>query len=319
MKCEGDPHDFSVPCLTCRALKGFQSQLTPCIRHKVSGIRLIEPDYIRGYNWTDRWNKIVTTPIQVWAAGETKPVSVSNGFGGEYFTIRVRQFTTERHALEPASDLVDANSAPLATDLALADLEAAETAYANYISRIMDEVLPHFSGPPSGLLHEAYRQACRMLEDPGAQQGLSEMLNATLRVWAAVRLLTTPLYIICEDTLEKENEHSSSDRSPPSVGMILAPPVLKEQLELVLIHHIQETLGKELLCGLQGLLYKNRKDTWLVMYLVTLILLQNTARLTTLALSYIGTSEKKVRYVNHLRLRKGFLANHIAALCRRKC
>ncbi len=226
-----------------------------------------------------------------WPTAEIKLVNISNGLSNKCFSIHMRPFPIASHDLELLSEYVDTDRALWTTDLALVDLEATETAYANYIPVIMHQVLERFSGPPVGLLHRAYRQACRLLRNSGSQTKACEMLHAALSVWASVCLSLLPVYVV-EETLQMAYFDSST--SALTAGKIPAPPILRAQLELVLIHYVEETLRKDLLHRLQDMLYKNRRDTWMVIYLVLLILLHNTERLTERALRYAKHNGGKV-------------------------
>jgi hypothetical protein len=72
------------------------------------------------------------------------------------------------------------------------------------------------------------------------------------------------------------------------------PPVLGAQLDLILIQHIQTRLRRELLDKLQKTILKNKHSTWFVTYLVTFILLHNSALITAHDANYARKHGMKV-------------------------
>jgi hypothetical protein len=66
----------------------------------------------------------------------------------------------------------------------------------------------------------------------------------------------------------------------PNTGIILTPPVLSAQLEIIMTVMVLEPARKEVLKRLKALLMENQRRSWFAVYLSMFILLHNCALLT---------------------------------------
>ncbi|KAJ6437500.1 calcineurin-like phosphoesterase [Purpureocillium lavendulum] len=225
---------------------------------------------------------MLSSPARTPVAAQPRLIRISECLSSKYFEVYVREIVRAEIVGVTTSDLYpkyalgcggNASSIPTAYAYALVDLNAVEEAFANYIPNITGSVLRRFVGPADSLLHKTYRMACQMCQDPTTPSDSKEILKSTFKLWTAVRLSTLPTFIVGDETLKMSQ--LALDQPQPLAGKINMPPVTSAQLEVVLVHYIQGTLRPSVLRKLQDMECRKKKDTWLVIYLATFILLHN--------------------------------------------
>ncbi|KAG5917338.1 hypothetical protein E4U53_004205, partial [Claviceps sorghi] len=248
-------------------------------RIRITDIRLFKPGQVPGYEWTRRWTNNISDPIQKWASPEVKFIRISTGYSKKCIELQVREFVPqEGDKLERTWVYQGMKKSVTVPPYALMDLEDGKTAYMKHISDAMGDTLQHIAERSSGLLKKTYIQAFRMYRDTTIPEEWKQLFDWTFRLWTAVRLSTTSDFIVGEEKLGMSD--NILDTTNPNHGKIPVPPVLGAQLDLVMIHHIQTRLRRELLDKLQKMVLKNKQSTWFVTYLVTFMLLHNAALIT---------------------------------------
>lgn len=276
IRCEHNPEEPGGACLTCKKVSNVKAGRFPCLRYKITDIRLFKPGQVPGYEWTRRWNNNISDPIQKWASAEVKFIRISSGFTKKCIQLPVRKFIPQDgDKTERTWDYNGSKRSVKVPPYALMDLEDGKTAYMRHISDAMGDTIKHIADRSSGLLRKTYVEAFRMYQDATIPEEWKQLLDWTFRLWVAVRLSTNSDFIVGEEKLGMADD--ILDATSPNAGKIPVPPVLGAQLDLVLIHHIQTRLRRELLDKLQKMVLKNRQCTWFVTYLVTFILLHNAA------------------------------------------
>jgi hypothetical protein len=274
-----NPADEHGPCLTCTEKVSPKVWRVPCLRVKITDVKLFKPGQVLGYEWTQRWKDSIVDNIANWASTEVKTIYVSEGYTKRAVELRVRRFVPQ------AGDRLERSwvhngvkkSVPI-PPYAIVDLDEAQRAYETYINDGMAECFSSVLGPKDSLVWRTYYVAWRMAQDPKVPPNERNLLSLTLRLWMAVRLTTQSAIIIGEETLGMS--HDIMDETSPLHGRIPLPPVMGAQLDMVLIHHIQMKLRRDLLEELQKMTQKSKQQTWLTTYLVTFILLHNSALIT---------------------------------------
>lgn len=221
---------------------------------------------------------MVVDPMRSSATTNYRLVRISEGLNQRYIELGVREYITptqgnsdwERHSGSRGVN----DSSTRTRAYSLTDPISAEEAYASYIPKVTGHALKRFSGPRNGLLHQTYRVACQVCQDPATPVESAELLSIAFRLWTSVRLLTMPAFIVGMKTPDL-----ACDIQEVFTGMDSVPPNLGEQLKLTLLHYIERSLKNELIRRLQSLMYKDRKGMWLVIYLVTFMLLHSTTLL----------------------------------------
>ncbi|KAL6891167.1 hypothetical protein HDV57DRAFT_286270 [Trichoderma longibrachiatum] len=279
IRCEFNSDILGGSCLTCKKVENTKAARLPCLRYKITDMTLYKPGQVPGYEWTQRWNKNSSDPIQLWASREVKVIYISVGFSNRYMPLQVRRFVPrDGDKLERTWDYKGTRKSVTIPPYALIDLEAGKSAYTRYIRDSMTDIFRNMLGDSENLLYKTYLQAWHMWKDPATPPETFELLNWTLRLWVAVRLSTTSAFIAGKEKLGMATD--ILDETNPNPGKIPLPPVLGAQMDMILIQHIQTKLRHELLDNLQKVMLKNKPSSWLVTYLVAFILLHNVALIT---------------------------------------
>ncbi|KOS16693.1 hypothetical protein ESCO_004864 [Escovopsis weberi] len=189
------------------------------------------------------------------------------------------------------------------------DLEDGKLAYQRHIRDSMIETLQSVLRGSDDILYKTYLQACQMCREQSISLDAKDVLSSTLRLWVSVRLSTTSEFIIGEETLGMPRD--ILDETSPSPGRIPVPPVLSAQMDLILIHHIQTKLRRELLDKLQKLIRQNKQSSWLVVYLVTFILLHNASLITAHDARYARKHGMKRRFAREDKVQEYHLGANI--------
>ncbi|KAF5006612.1 hypothetical protein FDECE_7007 [Fusarium decemcellulare] len=277
-----------------------------CIRY----IRLFKPGQVPGYEWTRRWNNNISDPIQNWASDERRTIFVSAGLSNKFVKVEVRKFIPQiGDKLERTWDYNGTKRSVSIPPYALVSLDDVKKAYLDHIRNSMEDAFGKLLGPRDGLLYKTYQRAWHIFRDPSTPADCLDLLHHTLMLWMSVRLTTRSSFIVGNETLGMHP--NILDETSPNHGMIPLPPVLGAQLDLILIHHIQTRLRRELLDKLQKMMSKNKQSTWLVTYLVIFILLHNTALITAHDAGYAKKHGMKRRFAREEKVKEYHLGANI--------
>lgn len=242
-----------------------------------------------GYEWTRRWSNNISDPIQSWASENLKTIHISAGISRHTLKVEVREFIPQAgDKLERTWDYKGTKRSVEIPPYASINLENVKKAYENHIQESLKDAFTKLLGPREGLLYQTYGRAWQLYQEEARKNArlrrgekaseVFDLLRSTLMLWMSIRLTTRSSFIVGPEKLGMSDD--VLDSTNPNQGMIPLPPVLGAQLDLVLIHHIQTRQRRELLERLQRMILANKKETWLVTYFVTFILLHNTALIT---------------------------------------
>ncbi|KAG6109170.1 hypothetical protein E4U14_003323 [Claviceps sp. LM454 group G7] len=285
IRCERNPNETGGPCLTCLKVANTKAGRFPCLRYKITDIKLFKSGQVPGFEWTQRWANNIADPIQKWASTEMKVIHISTTYSKKTIELQVRQFVPmEGDKLERTWVHQGTKKSVTVPPYALMDLDAGKKAYLKHIYASMGDTLQLVAERSRGLVRMTYIQAFRVYRDPAIPEDWKQLLDWTFRLWMSVRLSTTSDFIVGEEKLGMADD--ILDETHPNPGRIPVPPVLGAQLDLVMIHQIQVRLRHEVLDKLQKMILKNKPDTWFVTYLVLFLLLHNAALITAHDASY---------------------------------
>ncbi|KAI1341513.1 hypothetical protein F5Y15DRAFT_358607 [Xylariaceae sp. FL0016] len=279
IRCETNPSDKQGQCLTCQKVSNVKVWRMPCLRYKITDVKLFKPGQVKGHEWTRRWAEGIADDISQWASLETKNVKVTEGYTDQPVQLRVRQFIPQEGDVLYRS-WVTSDGVRKRVHIpayAIVDLEEAKSAYSSYISRGVFECCKKILSGKEKMLMATYVAAIRATRDPDTDEKERELLKKALQLWMAVRLTTKSTIIVGQETLGMPPD--IMDDTSPLHGSIPLPPVMGAQIELVLIHQIQSTLRREMLENLQAMTQANKHQTWFTTYLITFILLHNVSLL----------------------------------------
>lgn len=265
-------------CLTCRRVSNLKIWRLPCLRYKITDVRLFKPGQVKGHEWTRRWREGVADDIAHWASPETKRVQVTEGYTNHPVELRVRQFVPqEGDSLKRTWVYEGEKKSVDIPPYAIVNLEEAKVAYDEYLRRGIFECCQGLLGHKEKILLGTYLAAIKHASDQKTPPKERELLRKALQLWMAIRLTTRSTVIIGNETLGMS--HDIMDETSPLRGQIPLPPVMGAQIELILIHQTQTSLRREMLENLQAMTQANKHQTWYTTYLVTFILLHNVALL----------------------------------------
>ena len=115
------------------------------------------------------------------------------------------------------------------------------------------------------------------------------------RLWFAIRRTATQEHIVSEDKLDMEPE--TTDHSYPLFGKVALPPVMIQQLDMVLTLGILQPLRKKVLEDFQKIVLSNKPSSWLTVYLITFMSLHNCAAVS--AENYLNARRHGLRVSFH--------------------
>ncbi|KAJ2979081.1 hypothetical protein NQ176_g3466 [Zarea fungicola] len=231
---------------------------------------------VPGLEWTSRWSKEISDPLDTWASSEIRTIHISEGYSDHAMELRVRQFVPiTGDKLERTWNYNGQQISVSIPPFALIDLDEARKSFARHIDANIQDALRRVTGTSARMIRATYLQAWRLGQRLGVDPEVSAIIHATMRLWTSTRLNTTSTFIVGIDTLGMPPD--ILDETSPTPGKIPLPPVLGAQLNLVMIHHIQARLRKTVLDQLQRIVQKNKHSTWLVTYFVDFILLHNAS------------------------------------------
>lgn len=98
------------------------------------------------------------------------------------------------------------------------------------------------------------------------------------RLWVAIRRTATTEHIVGDETLDMERE--TVDRSYPLFGKVPLPPVMIQQLDMILTLGILQPLRKKVLEDFQTIVVANKPKSWTTIYLITFMFLHSCALLS---------------------------------------
>ncbi|CAH0026566.1 unnamed protein product [Clonostachys rhizophaga] len=278
IRCEHNDADPTGPCLTCKKVANTRAGRFPCLRLKITDVKCYKPGQVPGYEWSKRWIDTVPGPIQKWASTETKIIKISEGFSDETLDVVVKEFIPiEGDKLERSWYHNGEKKTVSIPPFALVELETVKAAYLRHIHRSMNQAFAKILGR-RGLIYRTYQQSVKLCKKQQIPNESQELLRDVFRLWMAVRLSTTSNFIVGEETLGMPKD--ILDETNPHPGTIPIPPVLGAQLDLILIHHIQSSLRRQVLDRLEKMVSKRKHSAWMVSYLVTFVLLHNAALIT---------------------------------------
>lgn len=104
------------------------------------------------------------------------------------------------------------------------------------------------------------------------------LLSNFFRLWFAIRRTATTEHIVGDDTLDMAPE--TVDRSYPLFGKVPLPPVMIQQLDMILTLGLLQPLRKKVLEDFQKIVLANKPRSWLTIYLCTCMFLHSCAVLS---------------------------------------
>ncbi|KAI1847401.1 hypothetical protein JX266_006626 [Neoarthrinium moseri] len=295
IRCEINPDDKAGTCLTCTKVSNAKVWRLPCLRYKITDVRLFKPGQVKGHEWTRRWTEGIADDISQWASSETRMVCVTEGYTQRPVRLRVRKFIPqEGDALERSWVHNGVRRSVEVPPYAIVNLDEAKSTYTDHIGAGLKECCRRVVTTKDKLIGGTYGLALSVMMDESTDPKAADLLRKAFRLWMAIRMTTKSTFIVGDERLDMAPD--IMDETSPLQGHIPLPPVMGAQIELVLIHQLQSKWRREMLDGLQVMTQSNNHSTWLTIYLVTFILLHNVSLLCQHDAGYARKHGIKARF-----------------------
>ncbi|KAL5345859.1 hypothetical protein ACLOAV_008885 [Pseudogymnoascus australis] len=298
IRCVPDPANPKGVCLTCKNVKAanMKIQKPACIRYRITDVRLYKTGQVPGLEWSQRWSNRTLKEMGTWANGETITIQVSEGYTSTPLKLVVSKFKPLKgDVLERSWVSNEGVKKRVAVPAyAIKDLAAARDAYKNYINQGGAEFFQGALDPKDKFLWTTYSMALITSNDANVPMAERNLLRMVLQLWVAIRLNTKSTNIVGPETLGMPTD--IFDATHPTPGRIPIPPVMGNQIELILSRDIQDPLRNDILEALQKLIYSNKPGCWFTIYLCTFILLHNCSMITKHDSAYARKHGLQVRF-----------------------
>jgi hypothetical protein len=168
-QCIPNPNDPKGACETCQKLTNIKVSKLPCLRYKITEIRLFKPGQTTRLEWTQRWPDKKLKDIATWASPETKIIRTTEGFSSVPLKLEVREFVPlEGDVLHRHWFVSDGSkkSVPVPA-YAIVNVDTAQEAYLEYINRGGPEFFKGWLKGKDDLLVRTYSAAIEASNNPG--------------------------------------------------------------------------------------------------------------------------------------------------------
>jgi len=163
------------------------------------------------------------------------------------------------------------------TPYAIVDMRAAMTTMRSYISENVFKCMDHFIRDSDELVRITFKYAQVYWAKRADSQDEARLLQNYMTLWTAVRRTATLEHIVGQDTLGMDPV--ADDKSSPLLGKVPLPPVMIQQLDIILTEGMLRPLQKTILDDLQRLILSNNPKSWMTMYLITFMSLHSCSSL----------------------------------------
>ncbi|KAH7412815.1 hypothetical protein BKA64DRAFT_568269 [Cadophora sp. MPI-SDFR-AT-0126] len=277
VRCQIDPNNPSGICQTCQDVSKQRVHTLPCVRHKLTDCVIYRTGKAKGLEFTFRWPEMKLRDITEWSSNQIRTIKVQSDLCNAPLELTVRKFVpTSQDVL--CKSWMDGKKKKFkdATPYAIVNMTDAVKVMGEYINKHIFECVAYWLKDKDEWVQETYKFAARyMVTAPPDEQAL---LSDTFRLWFAIRRTATTEWIVGNDTLDMEPE--KKDRSYPLFGKVPLPPVMIQQLDMILTLGFLKPLRKNFLQDFQNLTMSNNPKSWMAIYLITFIACHSCAAVT---------------------------------------
>lgn len=154
--------------MTCQKVSSLKVPNLPCVRYKITEIRLFKRGQVPGFDWTQRWPDLKLKDISHWASTETRLIRTTEGYSLVPLELKVREFVPVEGDVLKRYWCVDGGikksvSVPC---FAISDVNAAQKAYKDYINRGGAEFFKGWLHGRNELLLKTYGAAIEAGDNP---------------------------------------------------------------------------------------------------------------------------------------------------------
>ncbi|KAH7348510.1 hypothetical protein BKA65DRAFT_500745 [Rhexocercosporidium sp. MPI-PUGE-AT-0058] len=278
IRCQINVNDPSGICQTCEAAVSKQRIYTlPCVRHKLTDCVIYRTGKAPGFEFTFRWPKMKLEDITEWSSPEIKNIKVQSDVCDTPLELNVRKFIPiPQDSLRRSWMDGKKKKFKETTPYAIVNMNAAVKVMEDYINKHIFECVAYWLRDKDEWVQETYRFARKYLLIAPSDE--AHLLGDTFRLWFAIRRNATTEWIVGGDSLDMVPE--TKDRSYPLFGKIPLPPVMIQQLDMILNLRFLEPLRRKFLDDLQRIVMRNNPKSWMTIYLITFIACHSFAAVT---------------------------------------
>lgn len=159
-----NPNDPRFVCLVCKNIKAanMKVQQLPCIRNRVTEIKLYKIGQVPKLEWSQRWSSRTNPKIDTWASKDIIPIQVSEGYTSTPLKLIVREFKPAERDVLQRSWVGEGGEKKSVTipSYAIEDLTAAKDAYRRYINEVGAEFFLGALDPKDELVKFLWQTYC---------------------------------------------------------------------------------------------------------------------------------------------------------------
>jgi len=277
IRCLIDANNPTGICQTCKDVSTQRVHTLPCVRHKLTDCVIYRTGKAKGLEFTFRWPEMKLKDITEWSSNHIRTIKVQSDLCDTPLELTVRKFVpipqdTLRKSWMDGKKKKFKDTTPFA----IVNMNDAVKVMGDYINKHIFECVAYWLKDKDEWVQETYAFARKyMLVAPPDEQAL---LSDTFRLWFAIRRTATTEFIVGNDTLDMEPE--IKDRSYPLFGKVPLPPVMIQQLDMILTLGFLKPLRKKFLEDFQRLTMSNNPRSWMAIYLITFIACHSCAAVT---------------------------------------
>jgi hypothetical protein len=275
---EDDPTGI---CGTCLAVSKQKVHSLPCLRYRLTECTLYRTGKAPGLEFTFRWPVMKLKDISEWESQNLRTVLVKSDVCEVPLKLVVRRFIPIPHKDSIHRSWVDHRNGvkkfKKTTPYAVVNMKNAVQDMREYVTANVFKCMEYFLRGSDQLVKDTYEFARKHMQRVESDEE-RKLLGNFFRLWFAIRRTATTEHIVGEDTLDMEPE--KKDESYPLFGKVPLPPVMIQQLDMILTLGILEPLRKQVLEDFQRLALTSNPRNWMTIYLITFMSLHSCARIT---------------------------------------
>ncbi|KAI1121871.1 hypothetical protein F5Y10DRAFT_255370 [Nemania abortiva] len=281
IRCNTNNNNPNGICRTCEAVSNQSSHkiyTLPCLRYRMTECTMYRTGKAPGLEFTFRWPTMKLKDISQWASSEVRTIKVKSDVSTVPLELSVRKFIPiPQDSLHRAWHDGKTTKFKETTPYAIVNMASAVEDMRRYITDHMFDSVDVCTKDSDPLIRMTYEFAKKHMKRVQSEDE-KRLMGNFFRFWFAVRRSATTEHITGEETLDMSPE--LVDKSFPLFGKIPLPPVMIQQLDMVLTLGILIPLQKQVLEDLQRIMLTNKPKAWLTVY-VTVFICLHGCTLTT--------------------------------------
>jgi hypothetical protein len=281
IRCTIVENDPTGNCGTCLAVSKQKVHYLPCLRYRLTECTLYRTGKAPGLEFTFRWPVMKLKDISEWESPTLRTVLVKSDICPVPLKLVVRKFVPIPHKDLIHRSWVDHRSGVKkfkeTTPYAVVNMKNAVHDMREYVTANVFKCMDYFLRGSDQLVKDTYEFARKYMQRVESDEE-RKLIGNFFRLWFAIRRTATTEHIVGEDTLDMEPE--KKDESYPLFGKVPLPPVMIQQLDMILTLGILDPLRKQVLEDFQRLALTINPKNWMTIYLITFMSLHSCAKIT---------------------------------------